>query len=289
MRARNSLLLTAIFLGTASISQARPLLTEEPNTAGRLTFETSIGGSVRLDTFGSAPQTKYQTVRSPWLARLGLTSRFDFGFRLDYFSQRLEQNDIRYQGSSNELFSPFIKYNPWEHVGFMLFWHTKRGPQEDQELPIARGNDIEALALFSAPTPWPLTLNVGYVKRDPYNNKFGIQAGDAVRVRPGDIFELKTSMETPLPAHLSVLSELAYYHVQRETLGEHGVQNSAGDAMDALIGLSWDYKSWYLSGGASFGLLNESHTSFDLERGAGDVSYQLRLGYKLFPHKAAQS
>ena len=286
MRVRHSLLLF-MCLGAAAFSQARPLLTEEANTSGRLTFDANISMKLREDTFGT-PQTKYQTVVFPWQARLGITSKLDAGFMLNYVSQRLQQNGIRYEGTANELFSLFVKYNPWEHLGFMLYWHAKRAEQDNQSLPIARGDDIEALMLYSAPTPWPLTFNAGYVMRDPYNNKFGIAAGEPTRVRPGDILELKSSLQIPLPAYLSILSELAYYHVQKESLGDVGIENSAGDALDALIGLSWDYKAWYISGGVSCGLLNESHTSFDLERGSGDVSYHLRLGYKLLPHKADQ-
>jgi hypothetical protein len=141
------------------------------------------------------------------------------------------------------------------------------------------------LALYSLPTRWPVNFNAGYVLRDPYNSKLGVETGEKTRVRPGDIFELRTSMQIPIPAHFAILTELAYYHVQREELNSVLVPDSAGQAMDALVGLSWDYNSWYLTGGVAFGLLDESHTSFDMERGAGDMMYRLRLGYKLFPHK----
>jgi hypothetical protein len=201
-------------------------------------------------------------------------------------NQRVEQDGQHYKGSANNLISPFVKYNPWDHVGFMLFWHTKHSEDDGQQLSIARGDDIEALVLYSAPTTWPLTLNAGYVLRDPYNSQFGVDAGNVTNVHPGDITELKSSLEIPLRSYFSVLTELAYYHVSKESFDGRGVESSAGDALDALLGLSWDYRSWYLSGGASFGLLNESHTIFDLMRGAGDASYHLRVGYKLFPHKA---
>ncbi len=287
MRSKHSLLLLLILLGSTAVSQARPLFTEEANTSGRLVFDTNISFNLREDTFGT-PQIKYQTIHFPWQARLGITSKLDAGFLLDYFSQRLQQNDIRYEGSANELLSTFVKYKPWDHLGFMLYWHDKRAEESDQNLPIARGDDIEALVLYSAPTTWPLTFNAGYVKRDPYSSKFGVAAGEPTRVRPGDISELKSSVQIPLPAYLSILGELAYYHVAKESLGDIGVQNSEGDALDALLGLSWDYKAWYITGGVSSGLLNESHTSFDLERGSGDISYHFRLGYKLLPHPAEQ-
>lgn len=266
--------------------QARPIFTESAATAGKLTFDANILMSVREDTFGS-PTTKYQTVHTPWQARIGFNPKLDVGFMLDYVSQRLEQNGARYDGSGNNLLSPFFKFNPWQNVGLLVYWHTKHSAKDNEDLPVARGDDLEAIALYSAPTKWPLTFNVGYVLRDPYNSKFGVAAAETpIHVHPGDIFEAKGSLETPLPAHFSILSELAYYHVDSQTNNSEKIQGSKGDAIDALIGLSWDYKAWYLSTGSAFGLLNESHTSFDLYRGAGDYQIFLRIGYKLLPLKS---
>ncbi len=284
MRFRFVSLLAAVATAS-SLAHARPLLTEDAQTSGRLAFDANIKMNLREDTFGT-PTTKYQTVRFPWQARLGMTSKLDLGIMLNYVSQRLEQGGVRYEGSLNEMFSAFFKYKPWDRTGIMVFWHTKRSEQDGQELPIARGDDIEALLLYSLPSQWPLTFNAGYIYRDPYNSKFGIDTGGPVRVRPGDIIEFKASMQTPLPDHFSILSELAYYHVGQQQFNDAVVTGSEGQALDALLGLSWDYKTWYLSGGVSFGLLDESHTSFNIERGAGDVTYHLRLGYKLLPHKA---
>jgi len=281
------IVLSAVVLGCLSPLHARPLLTEDAVTAGKLSFDANILMGLREDRFGT-PEIEYTTVRFPWQARLGLNPRLDFGIMFDYVSQHLEQNGAKYTGSTNELFSTFIKYTPWDHKGFMLFWHTRRSAQDGQELPIARGDDIEALFLYSIPTRMPLSFNAGYIHRDPYSNKFGIETGQPTRVRPGSIVELKASMQTPLPANFSILSELAYYNIQKSKLADTEIQDSAGEAMDALIGLSWDYQGWYLSAGAEFGLLDEQHTSFDIQRGAGDVTYLMRVGYKLLPHKPLQ-
>ena len=46
--------------------------------------------------------------------------------------------------------------------------------------------------------------------------------------------------------------------------------------MDAFIGMEWAYKGWTIGAGAAFGLLDEQHTSFDIERGAGLLGYSPR-------------
>ena len=181
-----------------------------------------------------------------------------------------------------------MKYVPFERLGVIAFWHTKRAEKGDQALPIGRGDDIEALVLYSLPTRWPVTFNGGYIHRDPYTSKLGINAGSPVRIRPGNIIQLKASVQKPLPANFSLLNELAYYSFEQQKIGSSATPNSAGEALDALVGLSWDYKGWNLGGGVSFGLLDERHTSFAIERGAGDVTYHLRIGYKLVPHRLRQ-
>jgi hypothetical protein len=287
MSGLRTVVVTALLLGAAGAAQARLLLTEETTTAGRLVFDANIRMSVRQDWFGE-PEAKYQTVRFPWQARLGVTSRFDVGFLLDYANQRLDQGAARYEGSSNELFSTFVKYSPWNRMGFLLAWHARRSEQGDQELPIGRGDDIEAIVMFSVPTGWPLMFNAGYIRKEPYSSKYGIPTGQPRKVAPGDIWQLKAAMQIPLPAHFSILNELAYYDISAKSFDHVELGDSAGEAMDALIGLSWDYENWYLTGGASFGLLDETHTSFDIQRGAGDVNYHFRIGYRLLPHKAVQ-
>ena len=92
-------------------------------------------------------------------------------------------------------------------------------------------------------------------------------------------------MEIPIPAHFYLISEAAYYTVSSRKHNDVAIPNTSGEAADVLFGLGWGYAGWNMYSGVGFGLLEESHTSFDVERGAGDVQYRLGLSYKLKPSK----
>ncbi len=282
---KSALFSVLAFLALASVLQARPLLTEEVATVGRHTFEAGFSLSKRFDDFGS-PKSTYETVVFPFHLKLGLFSRFDIGLGLTHIGQRLKVGDTEFTGSANGLLSPQIKFSVTDYVGFLGIWHSAESEHERQDLPIARGNDFETILLLKLPTAWPLHLNAGYLFRESYTSKLGIAAGNEVTVRPADIFESRASLEIPVRYHLSLLTELAYYRVGEKKFGNVAVADSEGDALDSIVGLTWNYKGWLVGGGVGFGLLDESHTSFDLERGAGDILYRVNVAYQLKPKGA---
>lgn len=279
--------IAAVMLLVSTKGEARPLLTEEVPTVGRRSFDATIGISKRLDDFGS-PKTTYSTVNFPVRAQLGLSNHFDFGFMLAYLSHRLETQTAHYKGSMNGQFSPFIKYSPWTYLGFELLWHTRTPESGVQDLPAVRGQDFEPLIMAQLPTAWPITFNVGYIFRGNYKSKLGISNDIAYHIDPGNIFEAKTAIEIPIRWHFAILGELAYYNTGGSTVENRSIGGSAGEAMDGLVGLTWGYAGWNIGAGAAFGLLEERHTSFDLERGAGDVLYKVNLAYKLTPKRLRQ-
>ena len=279
---RSSLLLTLAFL--PALVSARPLLTRPEETVGRYAFESQFSIFGRRDVFNS-PKSTYRSVGIPVAARLGITPRFDFGFTLDSYTQTLESSGDEISGSRNGLISPEVKYALFDDVSLLGIWHMRSPEISDQTLPVARGDDFEFMALAKIPTAWPITFNGGYLYRNPYHSEKGTENAVKVKFEPGNIWEARSALEVPLPAHFVGLGEMAYYHVTSETIGGEHIQSSKGDAADALIGLSWDYKAWSLGTGVAFGLLNERHTSFDLERGAGDVTYRFSAVYKLYARK----
>jgi len=165
----------------------------------------------------------------------------------------------------------------------MFFWHGAKNDKEKQELPIARGNDYEAVALLKAPTAWPVYLNIGGVYKGAYNSDFGIQKGEQIKVEPGHIFESKLSLEIPLRYHLNLLGESAYYYTGAKKIADASIPGSAGSALDLLAGLNWSYGGWNIGAGIAFGILNQQLASFDLERGAGDELYKFKISYLLVP------
>lgn len=279
---------SALLLLLPSFAAARPLLTEPTSTIGKFTFEAGAAVSERIDKFGT-PETKYRSEAFPFNARIGLHDRFDVGFYLTYLSHHLEQGDITLNGSRPALFSPFFKFTPWNNLGLMGIWHASAKEKENQELPIARGNDFEVILLAHAPMEWPsIDLNVGYLFRESYSSRMGVQHSDALTIRPGNIFETKAAAQWPVGMNFSLLTELAYYKFGSEEVAGAKLPDSAGEAMDALAGLSWDWMGWKIGAGVAFGLLQERYTSFDLERGAGDITYKFALAYRLKPSKPNQ-
>lgn len=271
----------------AAPAAARPLITEEVAPVGKLMFELGFQASYRKDTFRE-PETDYETVTLPVEAKIGLTPRLETGFKLNYISQRMETPDATYDGSRTSLFSPHLKYSPTDYAGLLFLYHVAGGEEEDPELPVARGDDYEVKALFRLPFRVPVEINLGYVFRNAYSSKLGIRGGREYRVEPGDIAEASLATEIPFKWGLALLTEAAYYTVKEQRVA--GVRNleSDGEAADALVGLTWTRGGWFLGTGVAFGLLDESHTSFDLERGAGDYQVRWMLAYQLRPRKPGQ-
>lgn len=278
-------LLTAL---TAAPAAARPLITEPTAPLGRYMFEAGISPSYREDTFQAPVKMRYETVNIPVRLSLGLTDRLDVGFILNSLSERLHTPDARYSGSRTALFNPYFKYSPRDYVGFQFIYHRSAGEEGNQELGIARGDDYEVKALFHVPTRVPIEFNFGYVARHPYDTRLGVRAGPQYRVKPSDIGEASVATEFPIRWNVALLTEAAYYIVGKETIGGVNQQKSDGSAADALVGLTWTYGGWSLGTGVAFGLLDEGHSSFDLERGAGDYQLRWMLAYKLRPRKPGQ-
>ncbi len=268
---------------------AHPLITEEVQPVGFLNFQGGMFISYRRDSFGS-PTQKYETVNFPVELKFGVHRKAEIGLDLAYLfhKTKLEQsNDL--SGSSNANLTPSFKYSPWEYLGFRVLWHIRKAEKAEDEFPIARGDDIEFLQLFKIPVPYGAAhINTGYLWRDSYQSNLGIRAFPKSKVEPGNIFESRASWEIPTRWNLNLLSEVAYYRTGKQKIEGVTIANSDGEAMDALGGLTWAYQGWNLSAGVAFGLLDESHTSFNLERGAGDWQTLFRISYMLMPRKPGQ-
>jgi len=277
----------AILLAASGPGWARPLITEEVATNGRFMFETGFALSQRTDSFGD-PRSTLETSYFPFHAKLGLSDNIDLNLLFEYSGQRLDSNGARLSGSQLGMFSPSLKYMISPYFGVMGIFHLKQPQREGQELPIARGNDLEALALFKAPFSWPLHLNVGYVRRANYRSNFGIASALPSTVEPGNIFESMASLEIPLGSHFSLLDEMAYYRFASEKVAGDTVLDTSGRAWDEFAGLTWAYKGWDIGAAVGFGLLDKAHSSADLTRGAGDTDYRLSVSYKLTPHRPEQ-
>ena len=159
------------------------------------------------------------------------------------------------------------------------------GAEPDQELPVERGDDYELKALFSIPLRWPILLNAGYVWKGVYESDLGAHHQPQFRIEPGNIIETSGALEIPVRWHFSIIGEGAYYHVAQRRVEEEVVNDSAGDAADASVGLNWRSHGWDVGSAISFGLLSERFTSFDLERGSGNVTYRFQAHYRLAPRK----
>ncbi|MCB4756686.1 MAG: hypothetical protein LHV69_06595 [Elusimicrobia bacterium] len=279
----NWLVALFVLLGFPVFLGARPLVTRETETIGYHHFETGFLSSVRHDTFKS-PKTTYRTVVLPAYARLGLFSKADVGVTFRYITNRLERGEAKYTGSGVGQISPEVKIAFTENWGFLGIWHTRSGAQSD-DIPVARGVDGELVGLYQAPTAWPLYLNLGYVFRGPYNSNMGVEEVPVVHVNPGSIFQSRAALEIPLSHGFSVLTEMAYYHVYEQKVAGEAIPATEGDALDAYLDVTWLFRGWSLGLGLGVGLLDESHTSFDFERGAGDTDIRFLLAYRVKPHK----
>jgi len=274
-------LIAAFLGGLAPLTHSRPLLTEEVDTLGKFTFEAGFDISIRTDDFGF-PKSTVETVFFPVSAHLGLSENLDVGLSFSQSTQRIKTPGGKLSGSASGQLDLQTKFSPWDHMGFLAVWKTSTSEEED-DLPIGRGNDVELTALFSLPRPWRPQFNIGYVFKGDYDSSFGIRNQPPSDLDPGNIFETKASVEIPIKFNFNLLTELAYYNVASQSINGVKVKGTDGEAMDALVGLTWAWGGWNIGTGVGFGLLEESHTSFDLERGAGDVYYQFSLYYKLKP------
>ncbi len=263
---------------------AHPLITEPVAPLGSLMFESGFAASYRHDEFRD-PKLTYETANIPFEARIGVTNRLDAGVQMSFLSQRLQTPAADYKGSRTSLFSPELKYAFHDNFGLQFVYHHALGEEGSQELAIARGDDYEVKALFHLPLRVPLELNVGYLFRNDYFSALGIKGGPKYRVDPADIFETSLAAEIPIHWHIALLTEAAYYAVGKQRVAGLPEAKSNGTAADALVGLTWTYAGWNIGSGVAFGLLDESHTSFNLERGAGDYELRFRLSYRLKPRK----
>jgi len=276
--------LTLISLLVAAPAAAHPLITEPVAPLGRLMFESGFAATFRSDAFRE-PKTTYETSNIPFEARLGVTDRLDVGVTMNYLSQRLRGPEFDYKGSRTAVFNPELKYAFNDIVGLQFIYHNGISEEGAQELSIARGDDYELKALFRLPLRVPIELNLGYLFRNDYFSTLGIRDNPKSRVKPGDIALASLAAEIPIHWHIALLAEGAYYSVQEQTVAGVSQEGSKGTAADALVGLTWTYAGWNIGSGVAFGLLDESHTSFDLERGAGDYQLRFRVSYRLKPRK----
>lgn len=280
-------LLIALLLWGKSASHARPIITEDVPTLGKSTFEAAFNGSWREDEFNT-PTVKYRTARLPARARLGLFEKLDLGFSLTHLSHSVEVGQTKLKGSRPALFSPEVKFSANNYFGLLLVWHTALKEKPEQDIPIARGDNYQITGLFRLPFRYRTYVNLGYIARKNYNSRLGIEDGPVYSVKPGNITEAKASLEIPVGKGFMVLTELAHYTVGKRTIGGVEIADSNGSAMDLLTGLLWELKGWNVALATSFGLLDESHTSFDLERGSGDITYHLNFSYRLKARKPYQ-
>lgn len=278
-----ALVVALVFLPT--LAHARPIITEEVATLGRFNFEAGASLSYRTDHF-SPGDREYVTTYFPISARFGLTNKLDIGFTVQSINQHYDIGSSHYSGAISGDFSSEFKYSPWEHAGIEGKWLLAKSEDTTQQLSITHGNDLELNALFTGPDARIKTyMNVGYVWRGHYDSQFGVALGPGYNVEPGNIFQTRVAAETPLYRRLNALVEGAYYNFSQQKINGIGLPNSSGNALDILTGLTWAYEGWNMGAGISWGLLDEQHTSFDLTRGAGDVTYSFKLSYKLKAHK----
>jgi len=276
-------ILFSLLITNSILAWARPLFTEEAATRGYLNFEAGASISERIDEF-KTPDTRYETVLLPVRFRLGLHDRLDLGITLRHISQRLKTENTRLSGSQNAQFSPEFKWRFFDTTSFQFVWHFARG-ENRETLPFARGEDYEFLLAYDTRTFWPIHLNAGYTFRGKYNSNFGVIGTPDSRIDPGNVFETKGSFEIPLFYQLYFLSELIYNNTATREINSASVADSSGEALDIATGITWQWKEWYIGTAIAFGLLDEQHTSFGIDRGAGDFMLKFSLSYKLLRSK----
>ena len=278
------LFILTLLAGTSSL-WARPLLTEEVKPIGFLNFEGGTTFSYRRDSFGN-PVNTYETVNFPVQIKFGVHRKADAGINVSYLFHKLKMPNGELSGTSSANIIPNFKYSPYEYFGVKFLWHMAQSETTSDELPVARGDDFEFIQMFKIPVSFgAMHLNTGYLWRDTYQSRLGARTALKHKIEPGNIFESRASWEIPALWNINLLSELAYYAVSQEKLDGQSIPNSSGDALDVLLGLTWIYEGWNIGAGMAFGLGSENHTSFNLERGAGDWQGLFHLSYKISPQR----
>jgi hypothetical protein len=178
-----------------------------------------------------------------------------------------------------------LKVGLRDNVSLLGIWHLHTG-EENQGLPIARGDSPEIRFLAELPTTWPLCFDIGYFRQGRYNGRLGIQSSQLKDIDPGDVLDARAALLIPLPARLTASIETIYSSIGSEKINGTTISGSSGEALDLFGGLTWTYKDVVIGMGVGTGLLNESHTSFAIDRGAGDFTTKFLLSYKLQPKKA---
>ena len=278
-------LLALVLLVTAPAPLlARPILTESVEPIEKWSFETEFAPSQRWDEF-TEPETDYESVTLPVRFAIGLPARTEAGFSVTHYAQRLKRQSLRLSGSSKSRFSPYLKWSPSRYLGLVATYHESTSELEGEELPVTFGQDWEAALLFRIPGLSWMQFNAGHVWRGNYDSKFGVAGAPSAGVEPGDVAYGRASLEIPLRFGLALLAETVYTAVQERFIDGRRIPDSDGEAMDALAGVTWSRGGWNIGLGAAFGLLDESHTSFAIDRGAGDVQAVLSLAYRLRPRQ----
>ncbi len=272
----------AIFLAPM-LANARPLFLEPAGTTGRLAFESIVEVSQRWDNYGS-PQSKYTSVSFPITLRLGLSRRLDVGATLQHVSQRLKTGAAEFSGSDAGRLSPQVKFGFRDNISVLGIWHVGTN-EEDQELPIARGDSPEIRFLAAVPTALPLAVDIGYLRQARYNGRLGVQGVPLKNIDPGDIFDARVALLFPLSKGFSASLETVYSTIGDQEIEGVIVADTSGEALDVFLGLTWSYKDLVLGLGGGTSLLDESHTSFAIDRGAGDFTAKFLFSYKLQPKK----
>lgn len=182
--------------------------------------------------------------------------------------------------------SPEFKFALRDNVSIQGIWHISSG-EENQELPIARGDSPELRFLAAIPTSWPICVDIGYLRQARYNGRLGISGAPLKNIDPGDVADARLALLMPLPKGLSASLETIYSSIGDEKVDGVTLADTGGEALDVFLGLSWTYKDLVLGVGAGTGLLDESHTSFAIDRGAGDFLAKFLFSYRLQPNKAS--
>lgn len=286
MKQVSSFLIFLFILFAPHFLFARPILTEDAPTLGRLGFEAKSSLSFRRDRFGS-PKETYDTVAFPLQLTLGLHRMVDAGFILDYVSHKIESTNSTFKGSASGEFSAFLKISPDKRFGLLGIWDGHHD-EDRQDLPVGRGDNLNLTLLWSPTTSWPLHFNAGYVWRGSYDSRFGVKNQPTQKVEPGNIFETKAALEVPMGNNFNFLLESAFYNVDSTAINSTKMDKTAGDAWDAFGGVTWEWAGLFLGVEAGFGLLDESHSSFDIERGAGDWMGKFSIAYRILSRKTEE-
>lgn len=269
---------------TAASAHARPLFLEPSPTSGLLAFETVFSLTQRWDQYGT-PESEYESFSFPVTFRLGVHRRLDIGFSIQYVSHHIEVGDLRFGGNDSGRISPEFKLGLLENLSFQGIWHLSSSENEDNELPVGRPSNLEGRLLATIPTAFPISIDAGYLSQRQYNGRLGVLGSDQKEIDPGDIADFRLAVIVPISKKFSASAEGIYSYIGDRKVDGETITDSSGEALDVGVGLSWEYKDITLGLGVAAGLLEETHTSFAIDRGAGDITGKFLFSYKLKPRK----